>query len=253
VPTTASYQLDLDAIAAAFTPRTRAVVTVSPNNPTGAVYPESDLRALNALCRDRDVFHIHDEAYEYFTYGGATHFSPGSIDGAVDHTISLLSFSKGYGMASWRVGYMVLPERLWDAVNKIQDTILVCPSAIAQQAAIAAAHLGRDYARAGVARLDRLRQIVFRELTRPGVPCETPAATGAFYYFIRVHTTLDALEVVQRLIRDHRIAVMPGSAFGAAAGCYLRVSYGALDEQTVTEGVGRLVNGLRDIAGTAAR
>jgi aspartate/methionine/tyrosine aminotransferase len=253
VPTTASYQLDLDAIAAAFTPRTRAVVTVSPNNPTGAVYPESDLRALNALCRDRDVFHIHDEAYEYFTYGGATHFSPGSIDGAVDHTISLLSFSKGYGMASWRVGYMVLPERLWDAVNKIQDTILVCPSAIAQQAAIAAAHLGRDYARAGVARLDRLRQIVFRELTRPGVPCETPEATGAFYYFIRVHTTLDALEVVQRLIRDHRIAVMPGSAFGAAAGCYLRVSYGALDEQTVTEGVGRLVNGLRDIAGTAAR
>ena len=73
----------------AITPRTRAVVTVSPNNPTGAVYPEAALRAVNALCRDRGIFHIHDEAYEYFTYGDARHFSPGSIDGAAAHTISL--------------------------------------------------------------------------------------------------------------------------------------------------------------------
>ena len=64
-------------------------MTVSPNNPTGAVYPEADLRAVNALCRDRGVFHIHDEAYEYFTYGDARHFSPGSIDDAGAHTISL--------------------------------------------------------------------------------------------------------------------------------------------------------------------
>ena len=122
VPTKPDYQLDLDAIADAITPRTRAVVTVSPNNPTGVVYPEADLRALNAICRDRGIFHIHDEAYEYFTYGGATNFSPGSIDGAGAHTISMFSFSKGYGMASWRVGYMVMPAALWDAVNKIQDT-----------------------------------------------------------------------------------------------------------------------------------
>ena len=82
VKTTREYQLDLDAIANAITPRTRAVVTVSPNNPTGAVYPEAALRAVNALCRDRGIFHIHDEAYEYFTYEGTPHFSPGSIDDA---------------------------------------------------------------------------------------------------------------------------------------------------------------------------
>lgn len=252
VPTTASYQLDLDAIAAAFSLRTRAVVTVSPNNPTGAVYPEAALRALNALCRDRGVFHIHDEAYEYFTYGDARHFSPGSIDDAAEYTISLFSFSKGYGMASWRVGYMVLPELLWDAVNKIQDTLLVCPTAIAQHAALAAARVGAGYARPGVETLDRTRQTIFRELTREDVPCDTPESTGAFYHFVRVHTALDPLHVVERLIREHRVAVMPGSAFGASTGCYLRVSYGALDESLVTEGIARLVTGLQAIVGTAS-
>jgi aspartate/methionine/tyrosine aminotransferase len=253
VPTTVNYQLDLDAMDRAFTPRTRAVVTVSPNNPTGAVYPESDLRALNAMCRERGVFHIHDEAYEYFTYGSASHFSPGAIDGAGDHTLSLFSFSKGYGMASWRVGYMVLPARLWDAVNKIQDTNLVCPPHITQQAALAAVRVGRPYARLGVESLARVRDIIRRELTQPGVPCEAPDTDGAFYFFVRVRAAMDPMTVAERLIREHRVAVMPGVAFGATEGCYLRVSYGTLDEQTAAEGIGRLTTGLRAIAGAAAR
>src|SRR6185295_13301329 len=87
VPTDADYQLRPDAIAAAITPRTRAVVTISPNNPSGAVYSERALREVNDLCRRRNVFHIHDEAYEYFLYGGARHFSPGSIPGSAEHTI----------------------------------------------------------------------------------------------------------------------------------------------------------------------
>jgi uncharacterized protein (DUF1684 family)/histidinol-phosphate/aromatic aminotransferase/cobyric acid decarboxylase-like protein len=134
VRTGRDYQLDVQAIADAVTPRTRAVVTVSPNNPTGAVYPEGVLGAVNALCRDRGVFHVHDEAYEYFVYGEARHFSPGSIDGAAAHTISLYSLSKAYGMASWRVGYMVVPEALAEAVHKIQDTLLICPPAVSQHA-----------------------------------------------------------------------------------------------------------------------
>ena len=146
VPTTADYQLDLDAIGRAVTPRTRAIVTVSPNNPTGAVYPEAALRAVNALCRQRTLFHIHDEAYQYFTYGGAAHFSPGSIAGAAGHTISLYSMSKAYGMASWRIGYMVIPESLWTAVNKIQDTMLICAPAVSQAAALAALRVGAGYA-----------------------------------------------------------------------------------------------------------
>ena len=142
VATDREYQLDVDAIAAAITARTRAVVTVSPNNPTGAVYPEEALRAVNALCRDRGIFHIHDEAYEYFTYAPARHFSPGSLPDAAGHTLSLYSLSKAYGMASWRVGYMVVPEVLAEAINKIQDTLLICPPAASQRAALAALAVG---------------------------------------------------------------------------------------------------------------
>jgi aspartate/methionine/tyrosine aminotransferase len=249
VPPAADYQLDLDAISAAFTPRTRAVVTVSPNNPTGAVYPEADLRALNALCRERGAFHIHDEAYEHFTYGSARHFSPGSIDDAGGHTISLFSFSKGFGMASWRVGYMTVPDRLWDAVNKIQDTVLVCPPGISQQAALAATTAGAAYPRAHLPALDRTRRAIGLALRGADLPCDVPEPLGAFYYFIHVRRPLDSLDLAERLIRQFRVAVMPGAAFGAGDGCYLRVSYGPLDEATAAEGVSRLVEGLRALAG----
>jgi aspartate/methionine/tyrosine aminotransferase len=245
VPTDRDCQLDLDAIRRAITPKTRAVVTVSPNNPTGAIYPESALRAVNALCRDAGIFHIHDEAYEYFTYGAAAHFSPGSIPGAAAHTISLYSLSKAYGMASWRIGYMVIPELLWEAVNKIQDTLLICAPAASQAAALGALGVGAGYARSYLLRLDAMRHLILSALQAPGVPCDVPAAEGAFYYFIRVHSTLDPMVMTERLIREHRIAVIPGSAFGATGGCHLRVSYGALDEHTVAEGVARLVKGLR--------
>ena len=109
VPTDAAYQLDVAALRAAITPRTRAIVTVSPNNPTGAVYPAATLRAVNQLCAECGVFHISDEAYESFTYDGAEHFSSASIPGAAAHTISLYSLSKAYGFASWRIGWMVFP------------------------------------------------------------------------------------------------------------------------------------------------
>jgi aspartate/methionine/tyrosine aminotransferase len=135
VPTDENYQLQPDLIASAITDRTRAVVTISPNNPTGAVYSESSLREVNEICRSRGVYHISDEAYEYFIYGGAKHFSPGSIEGSGGHTISLYSLSKAYGFASWRVGWMVIPEHLFGAVNKIQDTILICPPVVSQFAA----------------------------------------------------------------------------------------------------------------------
>ena len=252
VPTLPEYQLDLDAIRAAITPRTRAIVTVSPNNPTGAVFPERDLTALNTLCRDRGLFHIHDEAYEYFTYGDTARFSPGSLDRAGRHTISLFSFSKGYGMASWRVGYMVLPEQLWDAVNKIQDTNLVCPSGLSQHAALAAVTIGARYSKPGLERLAAMRAIVGRELRRGRAPIDVNDPTGAFYYFLRVRTNVTALALVERLIKEHHVAVMPGSAFGATDGCYLRLSYGTVDEPTAVEGIRRLTAGICAITGSGA-
>jgi aspartate/methionine/tyrosine aminotransferase len=248
VKTTSDYQLDVPAIEGAMTPRTRAVVTVSPNNPTGAVYPEAALRAVNALCRDRGIFHIHDEAYEYFTYGGVGHFSPGSLPGAAGHTISLFSLSKAYGMASWRIGYMVIPDVLSEAVNKIQDTILICPPAVSQHAAIAALAVGRSFAGAHLARLDSTRRAIFAALTAPDVPCDVPSPDGAFYYLVRVHSRMDSMTLAERLIREHRVATIPGSAFADPSPCSVRISYGALDSDSVIEGLRRLVGGVRALA-----
>lgn len=250
VPTDGNYQLQPDLIERAITSRTRAVVTISPNNPTGALYPESLLRRVNELCRERGLYHISDEAYEYFTYGGAAHFSPGSIDGAAGHTISLYSLSKAYGFASWRIGYMVIPDHLFEAVNKIQDTILICPTIISQYAATGALEAGRAYAESHVQELAGVRSMVLDRLS--GVPdlCEVPPSGGAFYFLIRVRDSIDPLELVRRLVADHRVAAIPGTAFGidpAKDGCRLRVAYGALRRDTVEEGVGRLVEGLKAI------
>ena len=247
VATDERYQLRLDALAGAVTPRTRAIVTVSPNNPTGAIYPEGDLRAVNALCRDRGIVHISDEAYEYFTYGDAAHFSPASIDGAEAWTISLYTLSKAYGMASWRVGYMAVPESLWDAVNKIQDTLLVCPPHPSQAAAVAALAVGKRWTTDRMPALARMRDHAFETLS---AVADVPRADGAFYYLIRARTRLDSMAASEHLIREHRVAVIPGSAFGVSEGCALRVSFGALEEGTALEGLARLAQGLRALTET---
>ena len=246
VPTDEDYQLQPKRIAEAITERTRAIVTISPNNPTGAVYPESALREVNELCRERGIYHIHDEAYEYFTYGNAKNFSPGSIAGANEHTISLYSLSKAYGFASWRIGFMVIPERLFSAVNKIQDTILICPPVASQLAAVGAMKVGAEYCRQKVRELAEVRQLVLTELAQLKDVAIIPPSDGAFYFFLKLNSQLPPLALVEQLVKEHRVAAIPGSAFGIE-GCYLRVAYGALQRQTVTEGVGRLVKGIKTI------
>lgn len=248
VATDERYQLRLDALAAAITPRTRAIVTVSPNNPSGAVYPEADLRAVNALCRDRGLYHVCDEVYEYFLYEEAVHFSPASIEGAEEWTLSLYSLSKAYGMASWRAGYMVAPEALWEAVNKIQDTILICAPHPVQEAAVAALKVGRKWTEPRLEPLARMRDRAWKTLS--GV-ADVPRADGAFYYLIKADTTLDSMAATEKLIREHRVAVIPGSAFGVTEGCTLRVSFGALEEATAGEGLDRLAKGLRALSSAA--
>ena len=247
VPTDANYQLRPDAIRGALTPRTRAVVTISPNNPSGAVYPEAVLREINELCRARGIYHIHDEAYEYFVYDGARHFSPGSIPGAGGHTISLYSLSKAYGFASWRIGALVIPEPLLTAVRKIQDTILICAPVISQYAAVGALQAGAAYCRTHLRGIAEIRDAVRTQLAELADLCEVPPADGAFYFLLRVSRALPLLQLTERLIREQRVAVIPGNAFGLDRGCHLRIAYAALPKATVMEGVGRLVNGLRKI------
>jgi len=250
VPTDDRYQLRLDAIARAITPRTRAIVSVSPNNPSGAVFGEESLRALSALCRDRGVYHFADEVYEYFTYDGVRHFSPASIPGADAYTVSMYSLSKAYGFAGWRLGYMAYPEHLAAGMMKSQDTILVCATVASQIGALAALEVGRAHCAPHVRELADVREIVRRELSALAPLVTVPPADGAFYVLLKVNADrgrLTDLSIAERLVREHKVAVVPGTAFGMTDGCYFRVAYGALQKATVAEGIGRLVKGLRAV------
>ncbi len=244
VDTDDAFQPRVAAIRAALSPRTRAVVTISPNNPTGAVYAEDVLREINALCGARGIYHIHDEAYEYFTYDRARHFSPASLPDSRRHTIALYSFSKAYGFAGWRIGYMVLPEQLAEAVRKIQDTNVICPPLVSQAAALGALEAGAAYCRERLAGLAKVRAEWLDALERRPDLVEVPESQGAFYLMLRVRTTLDSMTLGERLVRDHRVAVVPGAAFGVREPTLVRVSYGALTPQDATLGLSRLISGL---------
>jgi len=252
-PTDADFRLRLDAIKAAITRRTKAVVTISPNNPSGAVYAEEELRAVNALCKQAGIYHICDEAYENFLYGQVRHFSAGSIPDSQGHTISLYSLSKAYGFASWRIGYMVIPEPLYPAVLKAQDTNLICAPLISQHAAVGALEAGSGYCREKLQTTVKVRDIVLEALDAVRDFCHIPPADGAFYVLLKVETALDSLTMAEQLIRQHGVSVIPGLAFGLEEGCHLRIAYGALDESTAAEGMRRLVEGLRAVSRFANR
>ena len=249
VASDSDFQPDLKALQQAITKKTRAIVTISPNNPSGAVYSEQMLRQINALCAEQHIYHIHDEAYEYFTYGNATHFSPASAESSKDHTISLYSMSKAYGFASWRIGWMVIPRALNDSVRKIQDTNLICPPVISQWAAAGAMTEGAQYCRSHIQSLEKVRNTVLERLREIEDIVSVIPSAGALYLLLRIKTTVSDMEIVKRLIRDYRVAAIPGSTFGIDDGCYLRISFGALDGESVVDGAGRLTVGLREIVG----
>ena len=249
VPTTPEFQLDLAAIEAAITPRTRAVVTLSPNNPSGAVYPEEDLRALNELCRRRGIYHFSDEAYEYFVYDGARHFSPASIPGAGEHTLSFYSFSKNYGMASWRVGYVVYPAHLSEAMNKVQDTNLICAPVVSQMVAVEALKLGRPWVQRHIDELAVVRSHVHEALAELGDLVSFPRTQGAFYVLMKLPGVEDPLAFNRAMAQRHKVATVPGFAFGLTdvrRANYQRLSFGALAPASVEEGVRRYVAAVRD-------
>ena len=245
-----NFQPNLNALLDAITERTKAVLTVSPNNPTGAVYSEAILRSINRICLERSLYHIHDEAYEYFTYNNASHFSPGSIDSANQHTISLFSFSKSYGFAGWRIGYMTFPARLESAIQKIQDTNLICPPLVSQYAAAGALEAGGAYCKKFTQSYGEVRLMILNELRKIEDLCTVPPADGAFYFFLKINTNISPMQLAQQLILEHQVALMPGHAFGMDQGCYLRLSYGALSPEQTVEGAARLIQGLRAIIGS---
>ena len=144
---------------------------------------------------------------------------------------------------------MVIPEVLLASVRKIQDTILICAPVISQFAATGALQAGAAYCREQLRGIVEVRELVKHELASLTEFCEVPPADGAFYFLLRLRTDAEPMGLVERLIREHRVAVIPGNAFGLEDGCHLRVAYGALKRATAAEGIGRLVEGLKKILG----
>ncbi|MFN9547101.1 MAG: aminotransferase class I/II-fold pyridoxal phosphate-dependent enzyme [Cyanobacteriota bacterium] len=245
-------------LAAALTPRSRAIVTISPNNPSGVVIPEAVLRAINQLCADRGLLHISDEAYELFVHGMEPHFSPGSLSGAAAHTASLYSFSKAHGMAGWRMGYAAVPELLRPALAKVLDTLQIAPTAISQRAAAAALATDPSWA------LERLKSLAPRRAQllaaverwqNEGLPVRLWAEPdGAFYGLLVVEgsgTTadqaLDSDGLMEWLVLEEGVATVSGRAFGLhlPGAWVLRVSFGMLQGPALAEALERLGRGLR--------
>ena len=171
-------------------------------------------------------------------------FRPARLPESQEYTISLYSFSKAYGFASWRIGYAVMPEHLLVATKKEQDTILICPPVISQVAACAALRVGSEYCRQRIAGFAQVRSIIRQELATIESFCHVPPTAGALYYLLKVDTKLDDMTVVTRLVKEFGVAVLPGGTFGIDTGCTLRLSFGALDAESVAEGAHRLVRGL---------
>ena len=244
VPTLNNFHLDIDKIKSAINKKTRAIVTISPNNPSGAVYTKQELQAINQLCKQHNIYHISDEAYEDFYYDDHEHFSSASIQDAHSHTISLFSFSKGYGFAGWRIGYMVVPSHLLPAVKKIQDTILISPPVISQHAAVGALSAKTDFILKKKHTMSVKRELVLEKLSKLSCLKNEPTSEGAFYTLLNIDSNQDDMQLAKYLIENNRVATIPGSAFGFESGCYLRLSYGALENDVIESGLNRLIKGL---------
>ena len=133
------------------------------------------------------------------------------------------------------------------AVNKIQDTILICPPVVSQYAALGALQAGWNYCQPHIQKIAAVREQVLESLQTIEHLCKIVPSQGAFYFFLNVHTHLNSLELVKTLISEHHVAVIPGTTFGMNEGCFLRVAYGALSPKTVAVGIERLVKGLKAI------
>lgn len=244
VPTLSDFHPDLDALRQAITKRTRAIVTVSPNNPTGAVYTKDELVAINQLCHEYGIFHISDEAYEDFVYDHHQHYSIAQQQDNQTHTISLFSLSKAYGFAGWRVGYMLIPQHLSASMKKVQDTVLISPPVVSQLAAVGAHNAPYEFIQDKLISINQAREFCLSKLNQSDLLAKNASAEGAFYIFAQLKASSNDLQLAHDLIQHHAVATIPGSAFAAPEGTYLRISYGALTAATVEQGISQLIAGL---------
>jgi aminotransferase len=217
------FRLHVDRIAAAVTPRTKAVLISSPANPTGAVQLREDLAALVELAVQHDLYLISDEIYERLSYL-SPHTCLAGLPGARDRTVLLGGFSKAHAMTGWRVGYLCAPPAISELAGRIHQYTMLCAAHVSQMAALEALRAGESDVAAMVADYDRRRRLFVKGLCEIGLECPEPG--GAFYAFPSIaNTGLDSQEFAEQLLQSERVAVVPGDVFGPSGQGYIRCCY----------------------------
>jgi aspartate/methionine/tyrosine aminotransferase len=235
------FTLALEDFERAITPRTRAVVIVSPSNPTGAVTPAPELERIARALLDRDIALVVDETYLPFVYD-AQPFSATALP-QYPNVISIGSFSKAFAMTGWRLGYLAGPAHFIEEALKIQDAMVICAPAIAQAAILGALQEEPRYIEQFLPELRQRREFLRDRIA--GVPeLQWSGAAGGFFAFVRVEGCSDSLALATRLLDETHVVTLPGRLFGQAGEGFLRLSYGAMGTEEIGTAVERIAGHL---------
>jgi aspartate/methionine/tyrosine aminotransferase len=233
------FKVDPADIKAAVSPKTKLMIINTPSNPTGAIFDEEILRDIEQIARKNDVFVLSDEPYEHIVFDGKRHVSMASLDGMKERTISAFTLSKSYAMTGWRVGYAVAPKAVVAEMEKLQEHLVSGVTAVAQRAALAAIQAPQDCVREMVTAYEKRRQVIHEGLNAiDGISCLLPEST--FYAFPNISSFgLSSWDFARYLVKEHRVAVVPGSIFGHRGEGFVRISFAA-DENILREGIIRI-------------
>ena len=237
------YQMDLDEIRSKITDRTKALVMVTPNNPTGSVLSRETLEGLAKIAVEKDILIFADEVYERLLYHGAEHVSIASLPGMMERTFTLNGFSKAYSMTGWRLGYIAAPVEFIKEINKLHQNAVTCAPSFVQKAGITALRDEKDEVREMVKEYERRRDYIvdtIREI--PGLSSADPK--GAFYLFINckeicAKSGMSSQQLAEYLLDKYGIALVAGTVFGDSGEGYMRMSF-ANSYENIVEGCRRL-------------
>lgn len=206
------------------TPKTKAVMICSPNNPTGTMIPKDELEKIAEVVKKNQLWIISDEIYCELSYDGAEHVSVGSFEGMKDYAIILNGFSKSFAMTGWRIGYIAAPAELLAQIVKLHGYNTICAPIFSQYAAIEGLRNGWSEVEKMRVSYKQRRNLMCDAFRKMGLSVPEPA--GAFYIFPDISTTgLSSEEFATRLFQKHNVAVVPGSVFGLGGEGHIRCCY----------------------------
>ena len=235
------YLWDMEAVKRAITPKTKAIMYCSPNNPTGTVYSENELRELAKIALEHDLMVITDEAYEYFVFDGKKHFSIGSIPEMKNRVISTYTFTKTYAMTGWRVGYLHADKEIIPQIVKAHIPFAICAPVVSQYAALAALKGPQDCVQNFREHYLAMRNVMCERLDRLDSVFDYRKPGGSYLMFpgIRIEEGKDSLSFCKKLLQDARVSATPGIAFGPSGESHLRLSF-CVPEQTIHKAFDRM-------------